>query len=121
MEKSLKGIVGKRLTYRQPVIGVHVYKPHKALAFIDNGFLAFFTGSPWHHMAAHMKAAHIIYTWPVIEAKIREGQTGRCWRIPCNAKRTEGKVIDLRLSPAALEPLEIPDYVLKSVRQAQSG
>lgn len=97
--------------------GQIAYKPHKVLSFIDNGFIAFFAATPWQHMPGHLKAAHLAHAWPAIEAKIREGEKGRCWRIPCVTKIVDGKHSDLHLSPVSLEPLVIPEDVLQSARQ----
>ena len=37
------------------------FKPHKAIAFIDNGFISFFMQSPWQVMRGNLEAAHLIY------------------------------------------------------------
>lgn len=96
--------------------GQIAYKPHKVLSFIDNGFISFFPASPWHHLRSNLQAAFLVYHWPVLEAKIREGNRGSCWRIPCSAKLIDGKLVDLRLIPVSLEPLVIPKNVLQKAR-----
>lgn len=101
--------------------GQIAYRPHKALAFIDNGFISFFVASPWHHMGGPGKVAHLIFHWPFIEAKIREGQQGTCWRVPCDAKRAKGKIEHLRLRKTDLLALEIPKHVLEAARKAKAA
>lgn len=97
------------------------YTPHKAIAFIDNGFISFFMNSPWQSMRGHLKAAHLVHAWPDIEVMIRGGGTGRCWRVPCNAKMIDGRYADLRLTPIQLDPLVIPDDVLEQARQTRDA
>lgn len=80
------------------------YRPHQARAFIANGFVSFFLAAPWSELPGHVKSAHLAYWWPAIHAKILEGPAGRNWRVPCAGKRAV-----LRLAPAALEPLVVPD------------
>src|SRR6185437_2874980 len=43
--------------------GQIAYKPHKAIAFIDNSFMSFFLASPWQHMKGHLEAAHLVHAW----------------------------------------------------------
>jgi len=95
--------------------------PYKALAFIDNNFVSFFPSSPWHHLEGHSKIAHLLYHWPQIEAKIREQKRGTCWRVPCDAKRVEGKSHLLHLSKAALQQLKIPADVIKAHHKAKAA
>jgi PIN like domain len=92
------------------------YKPHKVLSFIDNGFMSFFFASPWHRSPGYVKAAHTIYWWPTIAQKAAAGETGRCWRVPCDLKNAADRFTDLRLVPGELEALVIPDHVLQEAR-----
>lgn len=92
------------------------YKPHKVLAFIDNGFMSFFFSSPWQQSPGEVKAAHAVYWWPIIEAKILLGEIGRCWRIPCEMRPVNGRFVDVRLTPGELEALVIPEEVLAKAR-----
>jgi hypothetical protein len=92
------------------------YKPHKVLAFIDNGFMSFFFSSPWHQAPGHVKASHAIYWWPIIQQRILLGPPGRCWRIPSEIRAVKGRLIDVRLAPGELEALVIPDHVLEQAR-----
>lgn len=101
--------------------GQIAYRPHKALAFIDNGFMSFFLSSPWHHLEGHGKIAHILYHWPQIEAKIREQERSTCWRVSCDAKRSQGKIVHLRLLKSDLQRLEIPADVIQAHRKAKAG
>ena len=86
-------------------------KPHKALAFIDNRFIAFFMASAWSRMHGHLKAAHLAYWWPAMEATIREDKRGVCWQVPCEVKDR-----DLMLYEVKLRQLRIPDDVLEQAR-----
>jgi hypothetical protein len=98
------------------------YKPHQAIAFLDNGFLAFFCDSPWSEMPGHLKAAHLAFWWPTIEEKIREGDASCCWRIPCEAKRgADNRRFDLRLTLAQIHPLRIPADVIEKAREARDA
>lgn len=101
--------------------GQIAYKPHKALAFIDNGFMSFFFATPWQQSPGHVKAAHAIYWWPAIEHKIAEGELGKCWRIPCELKMANDRLADLRLTPCGLEALVIPAHVLDAARIARQN
>lgn len=75
----------------------------------------------WQRMRGHLEVAHLVHAWPEIETKMGEGQTGRCGRVPCQAKTIAGKYADLRLTPTVLEPLVIPDAVLEETRKKSSG
>lgn len=92
--------------------------PHKALAFIDNGFISFFMGRPWHYLGGALSAAHIAHAWPLMATKFGEGQRGRCWRVPCSARKVDDRYVDLRLSPFEFEPLVIPYDVLENARRS---
>jgi hypothetical protein len=93
------------------------YKPHLAIAFIDNEFLSFFPGEAWSHFGGADKAALMVHAWPRIAAAIRTQQRGTCWRIPC-ARRGKGA---LRLLDDPLEPLKIPHEVLKAARAQKAS
>lgn len=98
------------------------FKPHQAIAFLDNGFTSFFLSAPWSGMAGHMKAAHLIFWWPAIEAKIREGSAaGALWRVPCNVRRIGRVYDDLRLMTCDLEPLRIPRDVIERARKEREA
>ena len=100
--------------------GQIAYKPHKALAFIDNGFISFFFATPWQRTLGHVKAAHAVYWWPIIERQILLGPRGRCWRIPCDLKMANNRLLDLRLVPGELESLVIPEEVLEQARHERA-
>jgi hypothetical protein len=87
------------------------YKPHLALAFIDNGFVSFFPQGSWASLKAHEQAAILVHSWPKIEEAFRMASAGTCWRIPCVARKG-----DVRLADAPLTPLIIPDSELKAIR-----
>lgn len=87
------------------------YRPHQAIAFIDNGFVSFFPEEDWCNLRGHEKAAFLLYRWPSIEKTFKAASPGTCWRVPCRAKRGE-----LRLSDAELVRLEIPSHVLEAAR-----
>lgn len=97
------------------------YKPHKVLSFIDNGFMSFFFASPWHRSPGYVKAAHTVYWWPAIAEKASHQETGRCWRVPCELKIAVTRFVDLRLAPAELEPLVIPEHVLEAARARRAA
>jgi hypothetical protein len=92
------------------------YRPHQAIAFIDNGLISFFPDGEWCRLLAHMRSAVIVQAWPRIEEKIAEAAKGTCWRIPC--RLVEG---ELRLSGEPLHKLEIPDDVLETERRKKAG
>lgn len=89
-------------------------RPHKALAFIDNGLIAFFMCAPWSQMAGHEKAAHLTSWWPQIEQINANRELGRCWLVPC--ERHKGV---LRLSQGELKELKIPSQVLEEARKTR--
>jgi hypothetical protein len=87
------------------------YKPHLALAFIDNGFISFFPEGSWAGLKAHEQAAVLVHAWPKIETIVIAAPAGTCWRIPCTARKG-----DIRLADAPLTALVIPDAELKATR-----
>jgi hypothetical protein len=89
------------------------YRPHQAIAFIDNGFLSFFPDPCFCQMPAHARSATFVYAWPAIERKIAEAPPGTCWRIPCSFSKGDG---ELKLSGEPLWPLAIPDEILDKAR-----
>ena len=92
------------------------YRPHQAVAFIDNGLISFFPAGAWARLTGTEKASVLVYWWPAISLKAREAEGGTCWRIPC-----EGKSGDIRLRSKALERLLIPDEVLDEARKARGA
>lgn len=89
------------------------FRPHQAVAFIDNGFTSFFPEHDWCHLKAHRRSAVLVAAWPAIETKIAEGAPGTCWRIPCRVQN-DG---ELRLAEIALRQMEIPQEVLERARR----
>jgi hypothetical protein len=87
------------------------FRPHQALAFIDNGFVSFFPEGPWAGLQIHEQAAVIVHAWPKIEQTLKTAADGTCWRIPCVARRR-----DVRLADAPITPLVLPESALKAVR-----
>ena len=94
------------------------YRPHQAVAFIDNGFISFFPSESWSQMPGSAKSALLIHSWPLIEAKISQAKEGSCWRIPCSYSK---KDMELKLRNDPLHPLEIPNEVLVKERLRRSG
>jgi hypothetical protein len=92
------------------------YKPHLAIAFIDNGFISFFPDGEWSRLKGHMRNAVMVHAWPMIEEKIALGILGTCWRIPCKFVNGE-----LRITAEPLEKLEIPDEVLEEARHKKAA
>ncbi|MFL1875702.1 hypothetical protein ACIKT0_10965 [Hansschlegelia beijingensis] len=89
------------------------YRPHQAVAFVDNGFLSFFPSEGWNELKGHQKSAVLINYFPLIEAKVSEGAFGACWRLPNPLHKGE-----LRFrTPALLTKLEIPRDVLERARR----
>jgi hypothetical protein len=111
---TFKRFGGKVVISGDPKIA---YKPHQALAFIDNGLISFFPAEPFSHFGPHERCAVIIHAWPVIEEKIVANAVGTCWRIPCPATKSELKL----QRPTALEPLRIPDDVLQRFRKQRGA
>lgn len=92
------------------------YRPHQALAFQANGLVSFFPDGSWGQLRGHEKSAFMIYWWPAIELKAQSAPDGTSWRLPCNSKKG-----DLRLVGSDLIPLVIPDEVLKKTSAPTRG
>lgn len=90
------------------------YRPHQAIAFLDNRLIAFFPAAAWSRLNGEEKAASLVYWWPMIANTAMEVSEGTCWRIPCDGKRG-----NVRLRPRALEPLVIPPHILQEARKAR--
>jgi hypothetical protein len=92
-------------------------KPHKALAFIENGFASFFMDRPWSGLQGHFKAAHLTFWWPFIERMVRsETVYGRCFRVPCHLKAGV-----LSLGECEIPEMKIPEEVLAQARRKRTG
>lgn len=91
------------------------YKPHEAIAFIDNGLITAFPSENWMDLYQNEKAVLLTYYWPMIATKFREAPEGSCWRIPITG--VKGHVV---LKPIELVPLEIPTGVLQAARQERN-
>lgn len=89
-------------------------KPHKQVAFIDNGLACFFLQPPWSAAPGRVKLAHLVYWWPAIEEKITQDARGQCWQVPFEFRSQV-----LRLRPRNLKHLRVPDDVLTRARQAR--
>lgn len=87
-------------------------KPHKQVAFIDNGLACFFLQPPWSAAPGKVKLAHLVYWWPAIEDKISQGAEGQCWQVPF-----EYRSQILRLRSLEFNHLKVPDEVLEKVRR----
>jgi hypothetical protein len=92
------------------------YKPHQAIAFIDNGLISFFPEGAWGRLSGHMRDAVLVHAWPRIEEKINAGVNGTCWRIPFRRINDE-----LRLSSEPLKLLEIPHDILEAARKGKAS
>jgi hypothetical protein len=92
------------------------YKPHQAVAFIDNGLISFFPEGAWSRLFGHMRNAFLIHAWPRMEEKISAGMYGTCWGIPF--RFIDG---ELRLSSEPLKLLEIPNDILEAARAEKSA
>lgn len=84
-----------------------IKKPHKALAFLQNGFKAFFMPPHWSNAPGQVKLAHLVYWWPEIAKHAVTCATGSCWQVPLDYR--DGV---LRLGPDEFKELKIPDDVL---------
>lgn len=91
------------------------YKPHEAVAFVDNGFISFFPEEIWSGLRLHEKAAHLVYWWPKIVRIAQDAEAGTCWRIPCRGKKG-----DLKLHDCEMHPLVIPDSTLDKARRRRA-
>jgi hypothetical protein len=82
------------------------YRPHEAVAFIDNGFVSFFPCKGWGKLHGREQAAVLVHQWPHMQALASEKPS--CWRFYFEGKRGNLKLID-----EPLKKLEIPDDVLE--------
>lgn len=78
-------------------------RPHQILAFQQNELICFFLSSRWSETRLNVKAAHLIYWWPMIEKKIEESSVGDVWQIP--AGFTGGDMKNLRIPDDAIARL----------------
>lgn len=84
-----------------------IKKPHKALAFLQNGFKAFFMPPRWSNAPGQIKMTHLVYWWPEIAAFATTCAAGSCWQVPLDY--TDGV---LRLAKADFKELKVPEAVL---------
>jgi hypothetical protein len=87
------------------------YKPHEAVAFIDNGLIAVFPSENWTKLRLNTQAVILPHYWPSIAKTFATARDGTCWRLPLSVK---DRVVTL--NDVALEPLEIPTDVLTEAR-----
>nr|WP_240950150.1 hypothetical protein [Novosphingobium sp. ERN07] len=85
------------------------YRPHEAVAFIDNGFVCFFPEKGWGQLRGHEQAAILIHQWPRMVQWVRENNAPCCWRFDF-----AGKSGGIRLSDEPFQRLEIPEEVLET-------
>lgn len=85
------------------------YRPHEAVAFIDNGFVCFFPCKGWGELRGHEQAAVLVHHWPMMVLWAKENPAPACWRFSFG-----GKSGDLKLIDAPMRKLEIPDDVLEA-------
>ena len=88
------------------------YRPHLAVAFIDNQFTCFFPCGDWSRLQGAQKAAAIVHWWPMIAEILPNCKTGTLWRMKCTAVKGA-----IRLGPEPFEPLTLPDDVLAEARK----
>ncbi|WP_372501998.1 hypothetical protein P7L66_08745 [Tistrella mobilis] len=87
-------------------------KPHEAAAFIDSGLISIFPDKGWGSLRIHQQAALLVYHWPGIADQLGGIFDGSCWKLPVDI-RGQG----LRLRPARLIQLQVPDEILDRHRQ----
>jgi hypothetical protein len=87
------------------------YKPHEAIAFVENGLVSVFPSENWAGFKLREKAVPLIYYWPTIENCFKSAKTGTNWRL--NIKGTSGHIA---LGQVDLTRLEIPDHVLLAAK-----
>lgn len=87
------------------------YRPHEAVAFIDNGLVSVFPDGAWSKLRGNARAAFLIYHWPDVVKWLAAVTEGSCWKLPVVLKDGE-----LRLSPCPPERLKIPPPVLATAR-----
>lgn len=90
------------------------YRPHEAVAFIDNGFVSFFPCKGWGKLHGHEQAAILVQQWPHMRALVSERPS--CWRFHFKGKRGDLKLVD-----EPLTKLEIPHEVLEKTARRVSG
>lgn len=90
-------------------------KPHKVVAFIDNGFKSFFMQPPWSQAPGKVKLAHLTYWWHNISTFYETCDPGCCWQVPFDYRDEV-----LRLSSSPLKALKVPDQVLAKARTARA-
>jgi PIN like domain len=88
------------------------YRPHEAVAFIDNGFISFFPDKGWGELRGHEQAAILVHQWPEMARHAAMQNDASCWRFPFSAKRGE-----IRLLERPMTKLEIPDAVLDATNR----
>jgi hypothetical protein len=74
-------------------------KPHQVIAFKENGLICFFCDRRWAAADLTFKAAHLVYWWPRIQARISESKPRDCWWVPMAIKDQDFRKV------------EIPDHV----------
>lgn len=84
------------------------YRPHEAVAFIDNGFTCFFPSKGWGGLRGHEQAAVLVHHWPMMMQWAQDNPEPACWRFPLHCKPG-----DIRLTCAPMQKLEIPTEVLE--------
>jgi hypothetical protein len=87
------------------------YKPHEAIAFVDNGLVSVFPSENWDRLKLHEKCVILFYYWPTIERTFKSAAPGTNWRLPVSARPD-----DVILKPVSLAQLEIPPAVLAKAR-----
>lgn len=92
------------------------YRPHEAVAFIDNGFCSYFPSKGFGDLRGHEQAATLVHAWPSIAAHAIKSKKAGCWRFHFG-----GKPDDLRLSPQPMTALEIPSDVLSRTRASRAA
>ena len=63
------------------------YRPHEAIAFVDNGLVSVFPSENWDTLKLHEKCVLLTYYWPTIAATFRHARPGTNWRLPIIARR----------------------------------
>lgn len=89
-----------------------IKKPHKALAFTENGFKAFFMQPTWSNAPGRVKLAHIIYWWPEMSALADRSVDANSWQVPFEYRNNA-----LTLQAAEFKVLRVPDHILDGVRE----
>ena len=87
------------------------YKPHEAIAFIENGLVSVFPSENWAKFKLHEKAVLLVYHWPAIADLFKTAEKGTNWRLNLKGDRE-----NISLKPAEFTRLEIPTHVLEEAR-----